>query len=124
MGPNSRPTLLRAAPLDREQHDDDAERHRQHGALETRIQDLHAFDRAQHRDGRRDQRVAIEQRRAEHAERDRAARPGFGGAEALLHQRDQREDAAFAVVVGAHDDREVLHADDDREAPEDQREQS
>ena len=74
---------------------------------------LQTFDRAQHRDRRRDQRVAVEQRRAEHAERHRAARPGLGRAEALLDERDQRKDAAFAVIVGAHDHREVLHAHDD-----------
>ena len=83
-----------------------------------------AFDGAQHGDRGRDQRVAVEQRRAEHAERDRAARPGFGGAEALLHQCHEREDAAFAVIVGTHDHREVLDAHDDGQTPEDQRQQS
>ncbi len=114
----------RAAALDGEQRDDDAQRHRQHRAFELRIEHGQAFDRAQHRDRRRDQRVAVEQRRAEHAQRDRAPRPGVDRAVAFLDERHQRKNSAFAVVVGAHDHREVFHRHDDRQTPEDQRQQS
>ena len=48
--------------------DEDAERDRQHIRLERRRDDFQAFHRAQHRDGRRDDAVAVEQRRAEDAE--------------------------------------------------------
>ena len=41
------------------------------------------------------------------------AHPRRRRAEMLLHQRDQREHAAFAGVVGAHDDADVLDRDDD-----------
>ena len=37
------------------------------------------------------------------------------------HQRDQRHDAALAVVVGAHHQRDVGEGDDDHHRPEDQR---
>ena len=79
------------------------------------------FDRAEHGDRRRDHAVAVEQRRAEHAEQHqhRAAAPapsGRGG-----HQRGQREDAAFALVVGAHHDRDVLDRDDEQQRVDDER---
>ena len=37
-------------------------------------------------------------------------------------QRGQREDAAFALVVGAHHDRHVLDRDDEHQRVDDQRE--
>ena len=40
---------------------------------------------------------------------------------ASAHQRQQREDAALAVVVGPHDEDQVLDRDDDDQRPEDQR---
>ena len=42
---------------------------------------------------------------------------------ALGEQREERQHAALALVVRAHDERQVLHADDERDAPEHQREQ-
>ncbi len=36
-------------------------------------------------------------------------------------QRRQREDAALALVVGPHDDRDVLDRDDDQQRIDDQR---
>ena len=41
--------------------------------------DAEAFDRAQHRDRRRDHAVAVEQRRAEQADRDQRAAVGAAG---------------------------------------------
>ena len=43
------------------------------------------------------------------------------GRAALRQQRRQREDAAFALVVGAHHDRDVLDRDDDQQRVDDQR---
>jgi hypothetical protein len=40
---------------------------------------------------------------------------------ALENQRDEREDSAFAAVVGAHHEHEVLDADDGDERPQNQR---
>ena len=75
------------------------------------------FERAQHRDRRRDGAVAIEQRRTENADRDDA------GTLAMLdpEQRHQRENATLAVVVGAHDDRDVFDRRGDDERPHDER---
>ena len=86
------------------------------------VDDLQALDRAEHRDRRRDHAVAVEQRGAEDAEQRCSTRRS----RAVVHrcvrrQRDQRQDAAFAVVVGAHDEQDVLERDDDRQRPEDQR---
>jgi hypothetical protein len=41
-----------------------------------------------------------------------------------VRQRRQRQDAAFAVVVGAHDEDHVLQRHDDDEGPEDERERA
>ena len=84
---------------------------------------LEALDGAEHRDRRGDQAVAVEQRRAEHAERDeddavRRAADGRQSAARGMHQRGEGEDAALAVVVGAHHERQVLDRDDDDQRPE------
>ena len=42
----------------------------------------------------------------------------------LQDQRDEREDASFAAVVGTHDEHEILDAHDGDQRPEDQRENS
>jgi hypothetical protein len=60
----------RAMALDPEQCDQDAQRDRHDVVREQRRRDFQAFDRRQHRDGRRDQAVAVEQRGAEQAEQD------------------------------------------------------
>ena len=73
-------------------------------AVQPGLQQLQAFDGAEHRDGRRDQRVAVEQRRAR--ARPATQRPRARGRAVpslLLDQRHQRQDAAFAVVVCAQE---------------------
>ena len=47
--------------------------------------------------------------------------PAPAGHPAAPDQRDQRHDAALAVVVGAHHEQHVGDRDDDRHRPEDQR---
>ena len=86
--------------------------------LEFRRGELQAFDGREHRDGRRDHRVADEHRRADHAEnheRDRAA------PERSLPQRHQRQRSALAVIVGAQQQQHVLNCHHDNERPQDQR---
>ena len=39
----------------------------------------------------------------------------------LRHERGEREDAALALVVGAHHEHQVLERDDDDQRPRDQR---
>jgi len=78
------------------------------------------FDGGQHRDGRRNDAVAVEQRRAEQPQQHQRARLS-GIARVALHQRDQRHDAAFAIVIGAHDEGGVFHRHHQHQGPEDQR---
>mgnify|MGYP000679855598 CR=1 FL=1 len=84
------------------------------------IQHFDAFDRRQHRNGRRDHGVAKKQRRAEQAD-DHYDPAGPQPADATLGQRHQGHDAALAAVVGARDERHVLAADHRHQRPEHQR---
>jgi hypothetical protein len=108
MGPNISPTFVGATALDGEQPDDDADGHRHHELVEFRPEQFHALGRAQHRDGRRDQRIAEEQRRAHHADGHRTPRPLARLPGLLLDQRDQRQDAALAGIVGAQQQHHVF----------------
>ena len=92
------------------------ERDRHDVVLERGRRDVETLHRAEHRDGRRDDAVAVEQRRAEQPERDqqRAPAPLASAMLALQHEREQREDAALAAVVGAQDEDEVLDDDDEQ----------
>ena len=62
------PDLLGAAALDRKKRDEDHERAWHHQSLQAGVDDRESLDRAQHRDRGRDERIAIEERRAEHRE--------------------------------------------------------
>ena len=118
IGPNRRPMRPLPSgcrPNTPMQNDD---RERQHIRRKRGDRCLDPFERAQHRDRRRDGAVAIEQRRTENADRDDAGTLAMLDAE----QRHQREDAAFAVVVGAHDHRDVFDRRRDDERPHDERE--
>ena len=75
--------------------------------------DLKPLDRAEHGDGWRDHAVAVEQRRTEDAQPDEertidrrptATRIPLG----FWKERQEGENAAFALVVGPQDDRDVL----------------
>ena len=107
-----------APPLHDEQPDQDHAGQRDDQVVERRRGDLEALDRAEHRDGRRDEPVAVEQRGAEHAEQHQPTGAAAGRPRARHDQRGEGEDAALAVVVGPHDERQVLDRDDDDERPE------
>ena len=81
-----------------------------------------ALHRGDHGDGRRDDAIPVEQRGPgdAHHEDDTA---GHAAGFRLLRkgQREQREDPAFALVIGPRDDGDILHRDEDGEAPDDQR---
>ena len=67
-------------------------------------------------------RVAVEQRGAERRKRDEPTSPMAPAVpKLLLDQREQRQNAAFAGIVGAQDQHDVLQRDDEEQAPEDQR---
>jgi hypothetical protein len=108
----------RAATLDQEQADQDDHRGRYHEGVEIRGGDRRALHGGEYRDGRGDDAIAIEQRRAEQAdEHEHPAAPPHW----WLPRRDecrQGQDAALTVVVGPHHDGEVLDADDEYERPE------
>ena len=81
--------------------------------------DVEPFEGAQYRDRRRDDAVAVEQRRPEQPHDDEGA-PASGPVRA--GHRHQRQDAAFAVIVGAHDEQAIFDGNGDDQRPEDQRE--
>ena len=83
--------------------------------------DFEAFDRAQHRDGRRDDAVAVKQRRADQTDDQKGGAPDAVRCAPQVEQRQQRHDAAFTVVVGAHDQDRVFERDDHDQCPQDQR---
>ncbi len=120
-GPKNLPTLGRAVPLHEEQRGEDHERDRHHVAVQAGRGHLEALHRGEHRHGRGDDPVAEEDGRAEDAQQQQAVaqrgplRHRGGG------QRQHRDEAAFAVVVGAQDQHDVLQRHDDRERPEHQR---
>ena len=116
-----RPDAGRAAALDEEEAEQHEGRDRDDVGLERGRGGFEAFDRGEDRDRRRDQAVAIEQRQAgdreggdEPAER---RRPGHGA----RGEGSQREHPALAAIVGAQDEDDVLHGDDQDQRPEDER---
>ena len=89
-----------------------------------RRNDFQTFNGAQHRDRRGDHAIAVEERRSDQSQGDDdlSAR-GVRVAPLLLeNERQQRENSALAVVIRAHDENDVLDADDDDQRPDDQRE--
>ena len=120
--PEQAPDRAGAEPLHEEERDDDRGGDRHDQVAERRRGDVHSLDRREHRDRRRDHAVAEEERGAEDAERrQRELRPAPARNAAAPDQRDQRQDPALAVVVGAHHEQDVRDGDDDRHRPEDQR---
>ena len=95
-----------------DRHDEDMKSGRGH---------LQAFDRTEHGHGRGDHAVAEEQRGAEDAEDAHHISRARAVAQRALGQRHQRHDAAFAIVVGAHDDGDVLQGHHQVQRPERQR---
>ena len=81
-----------------------------HQRLEARLDDGQPLDRRQHRDRRRDHRVAVEQRRRR-ARRARPAPPSSASPSRLREiSASSAKDAALALVVGAHGDEHVFDA--------------
>jgi hypothetical protein len=82
---------------------------------------LDPLDRAQHRNRWGNRPVAIEQRGADESDQDHCRAPSIALRAPRADERKQRQDAALAVVVGAHDEDGVLERDDDYQRPKDQR---
>ena len=85
------------------------------------------LDGAQDRNRRRDHAVAIEQGGADHGQECHAgdlATLGRTRSESLGDDRQQGENSALAVVVGTHDEDQVLDRDHEDECPEHERQNS
>ena len=110
-----------AAPLHHEEHRQHKRRNRDHVVFGGRRNELQPLDRGEHRDGRRDHAVAVEQRRGADAEHGHApTQPRLRDGE-RTHQREQRQRAALAAVIRTHHDRDVLDRDQQHHGPEHQR---
>ena len=120
-GPKCPPDELGALPLYDEQPDQDHDRERHDGRRKRRRVGLQAFDGAEHRDGRRNRAVTIEQGGADEADDQQFRAPCSGLRMARVQQRQQRDDAAFAAVVRAQDQKRVFDRDDQDQRPQDQR---
>ncbi len=110
-----------ALALDSEQGDEDgtAEGNDEGGGF--REGDGEAFGGAEDGDGGSDDAIAVEQGGAHDGdERDDGDAAGFGGAEVFRNEGEKGKDAAFALVIGLHDEGEVFDADDQDKGPEDE----
>ena len=108
-----------AAHLHREQAEDDNDGDGQHEALQPRRDDLQPFNGGQYGDGGGDGAVAKEQAGPADADQAQQAPHPRAGAPALRN-RHEGQDAALAVVVGAHHQEDVFHRDGEHQRPEDQ----
>ena len=111
----------RSIALAEEEADDHGHRDRQHVGLERRRDRLQPFHRAEHRDRRRDDAVAVEERGAEHAGEQQQRMQPRRSSGSLRGQRREGHDAALAAVVGTQDQDDVLERHDDHQGPEDRR---
>jgi hypothetical protein len=106
--------------LHEEEGEQDAAGQRHDGGLELRAEHAEALHRTEHRNRRRDGPVAVEECRP-HDDEERHARNAVParGPQRVRHEREQRKDAAFAVVIRSHDECQVLHRDDHGKRPDD-----
>ena len=114
----------RAPALHEEQADEDRERDRHDEAVEAGRVDPQALDRREHRDGRGDRPVAVEQGGADEADHEQQRLPRAGLRVAGAEQRQHRHDAALAAVVGTKDQHRVFQRDDEDQRPQDQRDRA
>ncbi len=119
--PEEAADALGAPVLDQEEPGEQRQRDRHHEVRDARGGHLEALDRREDRDRRGDHAVAVEERGTEHAEGDERRRARRRVSPGALHERAQRHDPALAVVVRAHDEGDVLDRDDERDRPEDER---
>ena len=114
------PDTVRAVALYRKDGNENHDSDRHDVRFEQRRRDGQTFDRTEHRDGWRNHAVAIQQCGADDAKEDEhraRTAPSVAGRD----QRGQREDAALALVVGAHHDHDVLDRDHQHEGVDDER---
>ena len=95
----------RPPALGAEQKDEDDDRRRQDVRREVDVDLFQSFERGQNGNRRRDHRVAREQRRSGDPEEEGQRRPL---SERALRERFERQDAAFALVVGQHQEQHIF----------------
>jgi hypothetical protein len=94
--------------------------------VELRRYHLETLHRAEHRNGRRYDAVAVQKGGADEAENDDYlfAHLVLGALLLLKNQCEESEDASFPAIVGAQDEDQILDADDENERPYDERQNS
>ena len=110
-----------ALALNKEQSDQDQNADRHDEPCQLWRVDFQSFHRAQHGDRRRDDTIAVQQRRADQSYDEEGGAAGSWRRMPGIEKRQKRHNASFAVIVGAHDENSVLHGDDHDQRPEDQR---
>ncbi len=118
-GAEERRHARRTVRLYGKQSDQDQHRQGNNIGLQRRCHDLQALDRRQHRDRRRDHRVAVKESGADHAKRDH--HKCAASADSILGEGHQGERSTLAVIVRAQQDDHVFDADDEDKRPDDQR---
>ena len=108
----------RAALLHKKQAKQDHQGQRNHGFLEGRRHHLQTLHRGQHRNGRGDHPIAVENARAKNTHHQQHAPQRGLVLDRLGGQRQHGHQAALAVVVSAQYQRDVFQRDDDRQSPE------
>ena len=108
-----------AVALDDKQADQDRQRQRHHQGSEAGALHFQAFHRGKHGDGRGQHAVAKEQRQADYSA-NADGRLGLAShAWGAVRQGRQRQSAALAVIVGAHDDQDIFDRHHQDQRPED-----
>ncbi len=98
-----------AFPLHDEKPDQDDDGEWHHSRRQRRRIDFQAFKGAEHGDGRRDGAVTIKQRRTNEADDQELRAPCCGPRIPGREQRQQRNDPAFAAVVGAQNKQRIFN---------------
>ncbi len=111
----------RTVALHQEEAGEESERDRDDIGVEERRRHFQSLDRAQHRDRRGDDAVAVEQRGADQTRRHDPSIPLAPLTGRAQDQCGERQEPALAMIVGAHDDKHVFDRDDQRQGPDDQR---
>jgi hypothetical protein len=106
--------------LDQEQGDEDGDGDGYDVRRKRRCRDLQALDGAEHRDRRRDHAVTIEQGGAEEPHHHQSEGTSTS-LDRRAGERRQGEDAALAMMVGAHHVDQIFERDHDDERPNDER---
>ncbi len=122
--PEQSADLRSAAALNEEQADKNDERQRNDKRAQQMAADTKPFDRTQHRDGRREHAVAIKECKPDNGG---GADGGFvtsSQSGRAMRESRERQGAAFAIVVGAHDEADIFERHHDDERPEDERERA